>query len=207
MYLTTATVSGNYLKLSGGTMSGPISSSLPYLQISTNVYIVGYSSASAFYGPLYGDGTNITGLTQAYGEMYSTGSLTITDITQGIFTQVANIVSAGDLNNFTFTAGKLTYTGTKTKEFHVSVSFNIQMTAGGPDDFNFVVEKTGTQLSKSLATASLYNNTDRQCVSLNCMISLATNDNIEIWATDTTSGDDVIINNINVIVSSAGLSQ
>jgi hypothetical protein len=47
------------LSKAGGTLTGAITSSSQYLQISTNVYVIGYSSAAAYYG----DGSQLTGIT------------------------------------------------------------------------------------------------------------------------------------------------
>lgn len=67
IYLTKSSAAATYLELNGGTLSGSITSSQDRLQISTDVYVVGYASATTFYG----DGSNLTNIAVSGDDMGS----------------------------------------------------------------------------------------------------------------------------------------
>jgi hypothetical protein len=202
-YLTKSSATATYLQLAGGTMSGPITSSQSRLQISTNVYIVGYTSATAFYGAFYGDGTNVTTSARNYGEMYSNNNAVATTMSsQNTFYKMANATSAGLMNNFTHTTGRLTYAGTGPKTFHINVSLDAQVSQAN-QVLGFQIYLNGVAVAKSNAICMIQNIPDRQHLSLNSLIALNTNDYLELYVANNTANVSVTISDINFIVETS----
>ena len=202
-YLTKSSATATYLQLAGGTMSGPITSSLSRLQISTNVYIVGYASATAFYGTFYGDGTNVTTSARNYGEMYSNNNAVATPISvAGTFYKMVNVTTSGLMNNFTHTTGRLAYSGTGPKTFHINISLDAQISTSN-QIVGFQIYVNGAAIAKSNAICMINNIWDRQHLSLNSLVTLTTNDYVEMYVTNNTDHNSVTISDVNFIVETS----
>ncbi|MCB4792412.1 MAG: hypothetical protein LHV68_11100 [Elusimicrobia bacterium] len=192
-YLRLSVANTTYMKLSGGTFSGDITSSQNRLQISTNVYTVGYSSAAAFYG----DGSNLS-LGRSYGEMFATASADLSDVTvAGTYLKAATVTTAGDLKNFTHSSGRLTYTGTKTKIFKCSVSLTSAV-AAGTHLTGYKIYKNGAPIAKSeILSVTGTTAINRSDVNLGCLAQLNQNDFLELWLTTTDAIIDVTVSYLN----------
>jgi hypothetical protein len=192
-YLTTAVATTTYMKLSGGAFSGPITTSQNRLQISTNVYTVGYSSATAFFG----DGSNLN-LKRSYGEMFTTANAAGTTISvQSTFQKAIAPTSDGILNNFTnSSANKLTYTGTKSAIFKCQVSCTAQNTGIGQTT-SYAIAKNGAILAKSQEQIVFTVALDKAEVSVTCIVQLNQNDFVELWVTNNSSTAAITISYMN----------
>jgi hypothetical protein len=164
---------------------------------------VGYTSATAFYGAFYGDGTNITTAARNYGEMYSNNNAVATPIaSQNKFYKMTNVTTAGLMNNFTHTTGRLTYSGTGPKTFHVNISLDAQVSQAN-QIIGFQIYVDGVAVAKSNATCMIQNIPDRQHLSLNSLVSLTTNDYVELYVTNNTDNASVNISDINFIIETS----
>jgi len=93
--------------------------------------------------------------------------------------------------------GRLRYTGATTKMFHIACTISISPTVGS-DEYVFGVAKNGTVLSSSKILQKL-TSSDFQSTAMHVMITLATNDYLELFVGNmTTSGRDVNIKSINL---------
>jgi hypothetical protein len=182
---------------STGIMAGTLANTV---KITTgNISAIGSANDTTF---LRGDGSwgNVAG-DISYAEMFTNGAAVNTTIGAiETFTKIANDTTAGDLNNFTHTTGRLTYFGLTAKEFRVNVSLNAQNTTAA-QTIRFSVAKNGVPLIKSRATVSLTYTTDGYCVSLNCLTSLAAGDYIEVFTANATAATVVTVADLNVVVA------
>jgi len=104
--------------------------------------------------------------------------------------------TAGELSNFTYSAGRLTYTGTETAKFLVnsSISFSFSTVSSVVECW---VYKNGTEVTKSEMHRKIGTGGDVGNGGQTCILELATNDYIEVFFDADNSGD-VIIQNANV---------
>lgn len=148
--------------------------------------------------------TDLTGFTgasktNAYGEMYIADSdpdtVTITSGTTIEFTDW----TAGLLENFTYSSGRLTYTGTNTTTFSVSVGLSMEFSVNNTI-LNFAIYKNGVELPSLKMYRKLGSGSDIGGSSRCGLVSLATNDYIELFSDSDTNGD-MIVTTANVLVS------
>lgn len=136
----------------------------------------------------------------AYGEMYISSTSLTTVVATPTFTKIAGTYTAGELENFTHSAGTLTYTGTDTKKFHVDVSMSGDSNA--TDVFHFRVAKNGTSVAKTEIDRRISGAQDVGAMALHGIIELSTNDTVEVQvANDGGSADITAERLIFVIVS------
>lgn len=88
------------------------------------------------------------------------------------------------------TSNRLTYDGTTTLNFKVSASLSASSVAGA-ETLDFYIYKNGTVVTGSQIQRKVSNN-DVGAVSLECIVSLATDDYVEIWV-ESLGGDNVVI--------------
>jgi hypothetical protein len=132
-------------------------------------------------------------LTKYYGNMYLNNNTTTevpasantwTDLVTPTF--VPNTVMTG----FTMaTNGVLTYTGVETKIITIVANVSAFI-GGGTENYRFALTKNGSRIPSAESLTTLKNeNGGTRDVSLNCVISVSTNDTIgiQIFGVDTTS--------------------
>lgn len=101
----------------------------------------------------------------------------------------------GDSYLFTNSNGRLTYTGLLTKSFHVAATLSIAP-VNPAETFVVGLSKNGGaptgKIIQKVTTAS-----DTQAFSFHSMVTLATNDYIEVYIGNLTSSADVTVNSLN----------
>ena len=107
--------------------------------------------------------------------------------------------TASHLVNFTHSDGRLTYTGTTTKHFHVEGHVNIE----GDETAQLVqirLAKDGTTIAGTEMQHD-YTAVDTDAVIAFCwLIDLATNEYLEIYGTSDTNGDTFEVHNLQLII-------
>ncbi len=144
-------------------------------------------------------GDNVAALLpHSYGEMYIDDSDPDTiSITSGTPAEGTDY-TAGLLSGFTYSAGRLTYTGTATIKVLVNTSISFTF-----DSNNTIAEawiyQNGTEVSKSELHRKIGTGGDVGNAGQTCLLELATNDYIEVFFDASNSGDIIIYNaNINI---------
>ena len=109
-------------------------------------------------------------------------------------------VLSGDVfefNNGGANDGRLRYTGATTKMFHTAFTISMDGSGSGTNLYVFGIVKNGTpgdcKVIQSIAVSN-----DTQSTALHCMVSLATNDYIELYVGNLTDADDIIVKTINL---------
>jgi len=133
-------------------------------------------------------------------------TITITTISDGtnnfVVVNPATAVS-GNSNEFTGgtgSLGRLQYTGTITPRV-----FNVHATvshSGGAGDLAlFAVAKNGAVISESRTLSEIKTAAEVHQVNVTALVSLATNDYVEVFVANTTSTDDVKVHALNILIS------
>lgn len=141
----------------------------------------------------------------AYGEMHWQANTTQTSQTTGTGVKLAGTTSTGHLLNFTHTTNRLTYTGSTTRLFFVTASVSIIFNdSSAREEIQILIQKnTSTEMSKSKIRTICDNNDGDapQAVATQCIVQLAQNDYIEVWAKVLTGGNTPILSNdMNCII-------
>lgn len=93
--------------------------------------------------------------------------------------------------------GRLRYTGETTKTFHVACTITIAPVAAN-DTFVFGVAKGGTVIAGSKVLVQAINSAAMRSTAMHVMVSLATNEYLELYVGNTTDADDVTIHSLNL---------
>ena len=113
----------------------------------------------------------------------------------------AGATTAGSLNGFTHTSGnRLTYTGQATRTFEVISAFS--MSASAACSILFYFYKNGVLVPGAISARKVSNN-DVGSAGLGGLVSLGTNDYLELWC-ETDGGEDVTVAYGGMIVKVVG---
>jgi hypothetical protein len=134
----------------------------------------------------------------AGGNMYMTVPATTVIASTGVPVKVAGTTATVGLFRVTSPASnRLTYTGSKSRSFHVICS----MTATQPSSnkfFSFYIAKNGVILPESRQEIKIINSSDQGPITLSCRVSLAPNDYIEVWVENETAATDLTVQTMNL---------
>jgi hypothetical protein len=101
-------------------------------------------------------------------------------------------------------AGRLRYIGTTTTVFHVAFSISCRLNSGTNDTFLFEISKNGVAVTGGGFKDRLTSSTEYNGLAYHKVITLSTNDYISLFATNQTSGDDLVIFNLNLVAVGDG---
>jgi len=82
------------------------------------------------------------------------------------------------LNGFSHASNKLTYTGTATRVFQIAAT--LSASAASADTLTFFLYKNGALITGAEIDRKVSNN-DIGAVAVSALVSLATNDYVEVW--------------------------
>jgi hypothetical protein len=140
-----------------------------------------------------------TGFTQsAYGEFYITTIIATVIAAADTPTKVLGTTQSGLLSNFSHSNGRLTYTGTATRKFYVSVSLSFHGSNG--TEYSFSIAKDAAPIDASKIQATATGPTNLAHVSSQCIIELLPNAFIEVFVENVVNGDDATIDQMNMSV-------
>jgi hypothetical protein len=119
------------------------------------------------------------------------------------YVKISGTTSANSNNKqVSHTSNKLTYTGTETKLFTATSSLSLSGTNG--DDISIRIAKNGTTLSGSQIRVTISGNGHVEVLAVQSLISMATNDYLEMFITNNTSTNSVTVKNMSMLM--VGLS-
>jgi hypothetical protein len=135
------------------------------------------------------DRINVT--TRSHGECYGSDDGTTTISVQGTAVKINVATTSKDLSDFTHANNKLSYSGTATKKFMVSINWTGQNASGSAIvDSGLHVAKNGTVVTGSGSYAHTNYQTPYYMLSMNSIVELATNDYIEGFVSNETDTND-----------------
>lgn len=135
---------------------------------------------------------------KGWAEAYADGMSNVTACVDNTTDYVANFGT--DILNQTngafavSTAGRLTYIGTRTRYFHMGISISFEDNKNAVVDFS--LHKNGTHLPGSEAILSV--NTASASTAIHKIVSLATNDYVELFVKSSINNTDVTVTHANL---------
>lgn len=147
------------------------------------------------------------GITNTFetGSCYAESQTTATTISvTGTYVKANITTTAGSvLGRFTHTANRLTYTGSKTRVFDIDAMVTTTSTTDG-NQIATKIYKNGVAVagSRAIGTARVSGGVNRaNNIKPQSIISLSTNDYIEIYITNLTNTDSVTVTDFNLIIN------
>jgi hypothetical protein len=134
----------------------------------------------------------------AGGNMYITTPVATTFTVAGAPKKAAGTTTAVDLFRVTHpVSNRLTYTGSKTRSFHVLASMSITQNNNNKY-FSFYIAKNGVVIPESRQDIKIINSTDQVSLTISCRATLAPNDYIEVWVENQAATTDVTLQTLNL---------
>ena len=94
--------------------------------------------------------------------------------------------------------GRLRYTGATTRMFHIAFTISMDGEGAGTNVYVFAVAKNGSAASVCRVIQSIAVSNDTQSTAMHCMVSLATNEYLELYVGNLTDADDITVKTINL---------
>lgn len=130
------------------------------------------------------------------------GTMTVTTAETFEKVQGGSIAFTGvHLEHFTESNGRLTYNGSPTKDMHLTVSGKWE-SGETAQDVQMVMAHNGTIHPWSTVGQTFTAQNAHAPISLTCIITMETNDYLEIYATSDTNGDEIIFDNMIIVLTS-----
>jgi hypothetical protein len=133
-------------------------------------------------------------------QYYMNANAVATDIvTQNVFVKAAGTTTAGTIiQRFTHTNNRATYVGALSGIFKVTIS--VSATSGNNQALLFRVAKNGTTIAQSEVEETTSGTGRSQTLICQDLVSLVTNDFIELWVANGSTNQDITVENLNVII-------
>ena len=131
-------------------------------------------------------------------------TVTISSVSDGstnlVKCEPVTTLSAGamEFDNGGSNNGRLRYTGSITKSFHVTCTISVVASSSSADQFIFGIAKNGVVIPSSKVIQKLGNGNDTQSTTLHVLATLATNDYLELYMGDYTSADNAKVKSLTL---------
>lgn len=142
------------------------------------------------------------------GEIYMQGNSTATTIgTAGSYVKALGTSTlTPESHHFDMPSNnRLRYTGTKTKMFHVAFTISYKISSGNNQEVRMKIYKNGSDITASLIKDTMRNSSDVNSSAIHVMVSMAQNDYLELYLTNQTSTNGIIVDTMNLFAM--GVSQ
>jgi hypothetical protein len=133
-------------------------------------------------------------------QYYMNNNETATTISaSNTFVKGAGTTTAGSVNQrFTLTDNRATYIGALNGIFKVTIS--VSATSGNNQDLRFRVAKNGTTIAQSEVQETTSGSGRSQTLICQDLVSLVTDDYIELWVANGSSSQNITVENLNLII-------
>lgn len=132
----------------------------------------------------------------AFGEVFMQDNLTNTVISViNTPVKVLGATMAGNLADFEHSDNRITYRGDETKVFHFVAAMSASRVGGGSEDYTFYfavndIVQNKTHIRRTLTSSG-------GSISLTGLLSLDTNDYVELWVENNSGTGDALVEDIN----------
>lgn len=124
--------------------------------------------------------------------------------TQGVFEKILGTTTASSVNQkFTHTNNRLTYTGGITKEFVITASISANSVVTNSANITVRIAKNGVTIADSESQATTSQSGRNENFFCQTIVSLSTNDFIEMFITNNTTANNLLATELNLIVRAA----
>ena len=106
-------------------------------------------------------------------------------------------------NGFSHTSNRLTYSGTATLKFYVQGNVSATKAAGTSADIRYAIAKNGTIVT-GLSVSRNTSSTAEGAMAFGGIVTMATDDYVEIWVENLTNSDNLTIQEGSLTVTVAG---
>lgn len=133
-------------------------------------------------------------------QYYMNGNATATTVSAtNTEYKVAGTTTSGSLTSkFTNTDNRATYTGSIERIFTVTATLSV--TSGNNNQIGMYVAKNGTVITESETYITTNGSGRAEAATIQALVTLSTNDYIEIWVENSTSTTDITVTNLNVLI-------
>lgn len=134
------------------------------------------------------------------GNAYMEANATATTITTaGTFVKVAGVTIAGAITQrFSHADNRLTYTGASTRSFAVEAI--VSLTSGANNSISVAVFKNGAVVAGGVSKTTASGSGRSENISTQAVVSLATNDYIEIWVANGTPSQNITVSDLTMLI-------
>jgi hypothetical protein len=169
---------------------------------------VSFSGGGSYLGGLTGSSvyslfSGCTGITNSYvaSNYYMNANATVTDIvTQGVAVKIAGTTSSNAITQkFTNSNNRATYTGGISRLFTVTAIVSVTSTSSN-DQIGIYIAKNGSIITSSEAYLTTNTANRAENLMVQTLVSLSTNDYVEIFAENATDNSDITVTDLNVVV-------
>jgi len=138
---------------------------------------------------------------RSYGGLYISSETQTSIITINVYEKVDGTTTSSLLQDFTMPANnRLTYTGGTTKVFNVDVTMSLEGTSGG-DIYEIALFKNAVVQPGSEMREQIKDLDDPDTTGFNALISLETNDFVEVFIRNLNSATDATAMNMTVVAT------
>ena len=147
----------------------------------------------------------VISISSVHGKQYFTGSTTETIIsTSGTYVKIAG-TTIGNLSdpasvNTTSTSNRLVYTGVSTRHFLINATVSLR-TTGTNQEVDAKLYYNGIEMVDTEAHVTIKAGGDLATLSIHGDIVMNTNDYIEVWVTNDTSTNNIVVEDLYLFMS------
>lgn len=139
--------------------------------------------------------------TTSVGYMFMASNATITPCTVGVAAKIAGSTTASTVNQrFSHSTGRLTYTGALIKSFEVTVASSFKCPSASQEIVGIYVAKNGSIIPESEMYAKTDTSGSPQTITNLIILTLQTDDYIEVWIENDSSNADLLVEFMSVSV-------
>lgn len=136
----------------------------------------------------------------AAGNLYITSSAATAIATVNVPMKAAGTTTAYSLVRFTApVSNRLTYIGNKTRSFSVILTM-AYVTEANNKTYTVSIYKNGVKVTSSQMSFYRGSSTQTEISGTNCVVSLSTNDYIEVWIENNTDNKNITFQSMNLII-------
>lgn len=135
-----------------------------------------------------------------YGMFFLNALVSITPTAAGVFEKLVGATTGSGLNNFTHSAGRLTYDGTVTRDFEVKCIVSMETKAVAAEEINCRVAVNGTTVLSTQTGLFFLIAGDPESLSFGGILNLDNGDFVEIFFSSDQNATDIDFHHSQLLI-------